>query len=116
MVNRDIMPSFGILFLPHCLEEKLIEECKALGTKHGWEVKVVKGGREVFDFIAKLGPSRIIGVACKRELGPAIQELSKARTEHDALEIEIIDPCHQSRVDIARLERIIIALSQKNPV
>jgi len=91
---RKIKPKDKILFLPQCLRNPKCRAkvngfgydcvdccgCKASQLKRGAEklgyrVFIVPGGSMVFKAIEKLKPKAVIGVACLKELLPAVEEI-----------------------------------------
>jgi len=95
---ENLKPKDKIVFLPHCLRkadkckakiddegydcnkckvsECKINQIKKYAAKKGYKVFVVPGGSMVLNIINKYKPKGVIGVACKKELILALENLN----------------------------------------
>ncbi len=119
-MTRDVL-----LLLPHCLQSSecsrvlfgdvlncggcgccVMSELKQLVPRYRVRNRIVGGGASALNAVRELGATAVVGVACERELVPAMRELGK---------IPVISlpnsrpegPCRNTKVDAGAVEEAL---------
>ncbi|MBN2288278.1 MAG: DUF116 domain-containing protein [Candidatus Glassbacteria bacterium] len=104
-----------LMLLPRCLTGPVRKEVQALAGRYDCLVHTVPGGELARQLIRQHRPSRIIAVACERDLVSGIQDVSAVVPTYAIPNCRPEGPCKNTLVDLRRIEEALILFSpQKN--
>ena len=87
------------------------QAAQALGDRHDCLVHTVPGGELARKLIREHKPSRIIAVACERDLVSGIQDVAPVIPTFAVPNCRPEGPCKNTVVDIKRIEEALILFS-----
>ena len=108
-LNTDTGPL--MILLPRCLKPEMRKSVQALGNRHGCLIHTVPGGELARKLIREHHPSRIIAVACERDLVSGIQDVAPVIPTYAVPNCRPEGPCKNTVVDIKRIEEALILFS-----
>lgn len=110
-LNKD--PGPLMILLPRCLTHQMRKSVQALGDRYGCLVHTVPGGELARKLIRENNPSRIIAVACERDLLSGIQDVAPVIPTFAVPNCRPEGPCKNTVVDIKRIEEALILFSPR---
>ena len=108
-INTDKGPL--LVLLPRCLTGQVRKEVQALCERYDCLVHTVPGGELARQLIHRHHPSRIIAVACERDLVSGIQDVSAVIPTYAIPNCRPEGPCKNTLVDLHRIEEALILFS-----
>jgi len=108
-LNTDTGPL--MILLPRCLTPEMLKSVQVLGDRYGSLVHTVPGGELARKLIHDHNPSRIIAVACERNLMSGIQDVAPVIPTFAVPNCRPEGPCKNTVVDIKRIEEALILFS-----
>ena len=108
-INTDEGPL--LILLPRCLTGKVHKEVQALCGRYDCLVHTVPGGELARLLIHRHRPSRIIAVACERDLVSGIQDVATVIPTYAIPNCRPEGPCKNTLVDLRRIEEALILFS-----
>jgi len=100
-----------LVLLPHCLTPESRRGIQALAERFGALVHTVPGGEKARKLIQDHRPSRIIAVACERDLVAGLQDVAPVIPTFAVPNCRPEGPCKNTTVDLRRIEEAMILLS-----
>jgi hypothetical protein len=110
-INMDSGPL--LVLLPRCLAPNVRKQIQALGERYKCLVHVVPGGELARKLIRDHNPSRIIAVACERDLVSGIQDVAPIIPTFAVPNCRPEGPCKNTLVDMDRMEEAMILFSPR---
>jgi len=110
-INTDQGPL--LMLLPRCLSGKVRKEVQALGERYDCLIHTVPGGELARQLIQQHRPSRIIAVACERDLVSGIQDVATVIPTYAIPNCRPEGPCKNTLVDLRRIEEALILFSPR---
>jgi len=110
-LNKDHGPL--MILLPRCLTPQMRKSVQALGDRYGCLVHIVPGGELARKLIRENNPSRIIAVACERDLLSGIQDVAPVIPTFAVPNCRPEGPCKNTVVDIKCIEEALILFSPR---
>lgn len=111
-INKDSGPL--MVLLPRCLAPQTRKQIQALGERYECQVHVVPGGELARKLIHENRPSRIIAVACERDLVSGIQDVAPIIPTFAVPNCRPEGPCKNTMVDMDRMEEAMILFSPRD--
>jgi uncharacterized protein len=108
-INTDKGPL--LVLLPRCLSGQVRKDVQALAGRYECLVHTVPGGELARRLIHKHKPSRIIAVACERDLVSGIQDVATIIPTYAIPNCRPEGPCKNTIVDLRRIEEAMILFS-----
>jgi len=108
-LNKDSGPL--MILLPRCLTAETRRKVQALAERYGSLVYTVPGGELARKLIRDHRPSRIIAVACERDLVSGIQDVAPVIPTYAVPNCRPEGPCKNTLVDLGRIEEALILFS-----
>ena len=108
-INTDEGPL--LVLLPRCLTGKVRKEVQALAERYDCLIHTVPGGELARQLIRRHRPSRIIAVACERDLVSGIQDVATVIPTYAIPNCRPEGPCKNTLVDLRRIEEALILFS-----
>ena len=108
-LNKDSGPL--LILLPRCLTADTRKKIQALGERYGSLVYTVPGGELARKLIRDHQPSRIIAVACERDLVSGLQDVAPVIPTFAVPNCRPEGPCKNTLVDLDRIEEALILFS-----
>ncbi|MEA2063985.1 MAG: DUF116 domain-containing protein, partial [Gemmatimonadota bacterium] len=100
-----------LVLLPRCLTPQARKEIQALAGRFDCLIHTVPGGELARKLIHQHKPSRIVAVACERDLVSGIQDVAAVVPTYAIPNCRPEGPCKNTRVDIRRIEEALILFS-----
>ena len=100
-----------LILLPRCLTPDMRNKVQALGDRYGSLVYTVPGGELARKLIRDHHPSRIIAVACERDLVSGLQDVAPVVPTFAVPNCRPEGPCKNTLVDLKRIEEALILFS-----
>ncbi|MEA1996576.1 MAG: DUF116 domain-containing protein [Gemmatimonadota bacterium] len=97
-----------LVLLPRCLTSSIRKSVKSLCERYGCLVFTVPGGELARQLIRDHKPSRIIAVACERDLVSGIQDVAPVIPTYAIPNCRPEGPCKNTVVDLKRIEEALI--------
>ncbi|MBW7998111.1 MAG: DUF116 domain-containing protein [Candidatus Glassbacteria bacterium] len=110
-INTDSGPL--LMLLPRCLAPQVRKQIQALGERYECLVHVVPGGELARKLIHENRPSRIIAVACERDLVSGIQDMAPIIPTYAVPNCRPEGPCKNTVVDMEKMEEAMILFSPR---
>ncbi len=111
-INMDSGPL--MLLLPRCLAPAVRKQLEALAERYQCLVFVVPGGELARKLIREHHPSRIIAVACERDLVSGIQDVASVIPTFGVPNCRPEGPCKNTVVDMDRMEEAMILFNPRS--
>ena len=108
-INTDEGPL--LVLLPRCLTGNVRKEVQALAERYDCLIHTVPGGELARQLIRRHRPSRIIAVACERDLVSGIQDVATVIPTYAIPNCRPEGPCKNTLVDLRRIEEALILFS-----
>ena len=108
-INRESGPL--LMLLPHCLALESRNQIQALAERYDCLVYTVPGGEKARKLIYDHRPSRIIAVACERDLVSGLQDVSSVIPTFAIPNCRPEGPCKNTTVELRRIEEALILFS-----
>ncbi|HUU30140.1 MAG TPA: DUF116 domain-containing protein [archaeon] len=100
-----------LVLLPRCLTASLRKNVLELCERYGCLVFTVPGGELARQLIRDHKPSRIVAVACERDLLSGIQDIAPVIPVYAIPNCRPEGPCKNTLVDLKRIEEALILFS-----
>ncbi len=100
-----------LVLLPHCLTPDSRRGIQALAERYNALVHTVPGGEKARKLIQDHRPSRIIAVACERDLVAGLQDVAPVIPTFAVPNCRPEGPCKNTTVDLRRIEEALILFS-----
>ncbi len=110
-INLDSGPL--LMLLPRCLAPAARKRIEALAERYQCLVFVVPGGELARKLIHEHRPSRIIAVACERDLISGLQDVAPVIPTFAVPNCRPEGPCKNTLVDMDRLEEAMILFNPR---
>ncbi len=111
-INVDSGPL--LILLPRCLTPAVRKQIEALAERNQCLVHVVPGGELARKLIHEHRPSRIIAVACERDLVSGLQDVAPVIPTFAVPNCRPEGPCKNTVVDMDRMEEAIILFNPRS--
>lgn len=108
-INKQSGPL--LMLLPHCLAPDSRRQVQELAGRYECLVHTVPGGEKARKLIHDHRPSRIIAVACERDLVSGLQDVSSIIPTFAIPNCRPEGPCKNTVVDLRRIEEALILFS-----
>ena len=112
-LNRGSGPL--MILLPRCLSKETRKSVNELGERYKSLVFTVPGGELARKLIREHKPSRIIAVACERDLVSGIQDVASVVPTYAVPNCRPEGPCKNTLVDLRLIEEALILFSPGKP-
>lgn len=112
-LNRESGPL--MILLPRCLSIETRKAVNALAERYRSLVFTVPGGELARKLIREHKPSRIIAVACERDLVSGIQDVASVVPTYAVPNCRPEGPCKNTVVDLRLIEEALILFSPGKP-
>jgi uncharacterized protein len=100
-----------LVLLPRCLTLQSRQSIQDLADRYGCLVHTVPGGELARKLIREHRPSRIIAVACERDLISGLQDVAPVIPTYAVPNCRPEGPCKNTLVDLRRIEEALILFS-----
>jgi len=102
-------PDRVLVLLPRCLRKDQLDQARISARFRGVQVAIVAGGEQARQHIQEKRPSRVIGVACERDLLSGIRDV-RCRISVLGIPNRRPDgPCRNTHINLAELEEALDA-------